>query len=197
MTVRGEEKPMKRRWRAGLSLLVLVLLAGCAPAPPPRPPAPTSPPGTPTAQPLVLRSSAFAHEGEIPERYGFFRENVSPPLRWENLPAGTRSLALLMDDLDYPFSHWVVYNIPPEATGLDEGQVPAGALQGRNTAGTVGYVGPYPPAGQVHRYAFTLYALDISLGLPAGASRQEVVAALQGHILARAELVGRYRGVER
>lgn len=182
--------PMKSVWEL---CLLLVLLAGCTVTPP----SPTAMPQVPPAQPLVLRSSAFAHEGEIPERYGFFRENVSPPLRWENVPAGTQSLVLLMDDLDYPFSHWVVYNIPPGAAGLDEGQVPAGALQGRNTAGTQGYVGPYPPAGQVHRYAFTLYALDTTLQLPAGAAREEVVAALQGHILATAELIGRYRGVER
>lgn len=187
---------MRRKWGAGLAALLLAFLAGCAPAIQPTatpPPSPEMPPG----QSLVLLSRAFAHEGEIPERYGFFRENVSPPLRWENVPAGTQSLVLLMDDLDYPFSHWVVYNIPPEATGLDEGQVPAGALQGRNTAGTLGYAGPYPPVGQVHRYAFTLYALDTALQLPAGAAREEVVAALQGHVLAKAELIGRYRGVER
>ncbi|MGB9724617.1 MAG: YbhB/YbcL family Raf kinase inhibitor-like protein [Chloroflexia bacterium] len=184
---------MTRVWELGL---LLVLLAGCAVAPP-SPTATPPPPQVPPAEPLVLLSTAFAHEGEIPERYGFFRENVSPPLRWEHVPAGTRSLVLLMDDLDYPFSHWVVYNIPPDTAGLDEGQVPAEALQGRNTAGTLGYVGPYPPAGQVHRYAFTLYALDTALELPAGATRPEVVAAIQNHILASAELVGRYRGVER
>ncbi len=183
---------MKRMWEA---FLLLVFLAGCAPAPQPTAVPPSL--ATPPAQPLVLQSSAFAHEGEIPERYGFFRENVSPPLRWENVPAGTQSLVLLVDDLNYPFSHWVVYNIPPEVAGLAEGQVPVGALQGRNTAGTLGYVGPYPPAGQVHRYAFTLYALDISLQLPAGAAREEVVAALQGHVLAAGELIGHYRGVER
>ncbi len=187
---------MRKQGGAGRVVLLLALLVGCAPALPPTTALP-SPPATPPAQPLLLRSSAFVHAGEIPERYGFFRENVSPPLRWENVPAGTQSLVLLMDDLDYPFSHWVVYNIPPEAAGLDEGQVPAGALQGRNTAGTPGYIGPYPPAGQVHRYAFTLYALDIILQLPAGAAREEVVAAFQGHVLATGELVGLYRGVER
>lgn len=183
---------MKQGWRIGAVVWLLALLAGCTVTPP----SPTAM-QVPPARSLVLQSSAFAHEGEIPERYGFFRENVSPPLRWENVPAGTQSLVLLMDDLDYPFSHWVVYNIPPEAAGLEEGQVAAGALQGRNTAGTLGYAGPYPPAGQVHRYAFTLYALDTVLQLPAGAAREEVVSALQGHILATAELIGRYRGVER
>lgn len=184
---------MKRVWK--LSLL-LVLLAACAPAPQPTPVSPLPPVASPS-RPLVLLSSAFVHEGEIPERYGFFRENVSPPLRWENVPAEARSLVLLMDDLDYPFSHWVVYNILPEAAGLAEGQVPAEALQGRNTAGTLGYVGPYPPAGQIHRYAFTLYALDAPLNLPAGATREQVMGAMQGHVLATAELVGRYRGVQK
>ena len=164
---------------------------------------------TPTATSMptmVLTSPAFEPGGEIPERYGFFRENVSPELSWQNVPAGTQSLALFLEDRDVdlgggaPFVHWVIYNIPPTATGLPEGvpqdpTLPDGSRQGRNTTGGIGYIGPYPPLGETHHYTFALYALDTSLNLAPGATRDEVLQAMGGHILAQAELAGTYRGV--
>lgn len=173
------------------------------PTPTPTPtatPMPTSTP-TPTPLPLVLTCSAFETRDTIPERFGFFRENVSPELVWVNVPAGTRSLVLLMEDRDVAFVHWLVYNIPPDVSGLSEGiiqqpQLDDGTLQGLNDNAEIGYVGPFPPPGKTHRYAFVLYALDAPLGLGPGALWEQVRAAMEGHILATAELVGTYTGVE-
>jgi len=166
-------------------------------------PTPTSTPTpTPTPLPLVISSSAFEPGGDIPERFGFFRENVSPELTWNHVPQGTRSLALLMEDRNFPFTHWVVYDIPPDAAGLPEGvlqqpQLPeGGGLQGLNTNAEIGYIGPYPPRGEEHRYAFTLYALDAPPGLEPGATREQVLAAMEGHILTTSEVTGTYLGVE-
>lgn len=209
---------------AVLSLIVVTYLAGCAPSvplptatpfpptPTPVPPTPTptptptatptaTPTPTPTPLPLVLTSSAFVAGDVIPERFGFFRENVSPELAWVNVPQGTRSLALVMEDRDLSFTHWLVYNIPPDVTGLPEGVIQQprledGTLQGLNDNAEIGYVGPYPPPGARHRYAFVLYALDTLLDLGPGAVREQVLAAMEGHVLATAELVGTYLGVE-
>lgn len=167
----------------------LLVLAACGPA--------TALPTVPAGPPIVLTSSAFAAGGPIPERHGFYRENVSPPLSWSGEPAGTQTLVLLVEDLDYPFSHWVLYDIPAGTTALEEGHVPAGARQGKNTSGTSGYAGPYPPVGVRHRYAFILYALDAPLRLAEGATREEVLQAMAGHVLARGELIGTYVGVGR
>ncbi len=181
------------------------------PAPPTSTPSTTPTPVTPTATPtssptatpiptpppLVITSQAFAANADIPERYGFYRENVSPDLAWEGVPEGAKSLVLLMDDLNYPFSHWVVFNIPPDADGFPEGAVIEGVVQGKNSNETNDYAGPYPPVGERHRYAFQLYALDKTLGLSSAATRKEVIAAMKGHILAQGELVGKYLGVNR
>jgi Raf kinase inhibitor-like YbhB/YbcL family protein len=106
-----------------------------------------------------------------------------------------------MEDRDVPFSHWLVYNIPPEVSSLPEGiiqqpQLENGALQGLNDNAEIGYIGPFPPPGETHRYAFILCALDAPLTLGPGAVREQVLAAMEGHILATAELVGTYTGVE-
>ena len=159
-----------------------------------------TPTPTPTPLPLLITSSAFEPGGEIPERHGFFRANVSPELTWANVPEGTRSLALLMEDRDFPFTHWVVYDVPPEATSLPEGvlqqpQLPEGGSQGLNSNAEIGYIGPYPPPGETHRYAFVLYALDAPLGMEPASTREQVLAAMEGHILATCELVGTYVGV--
>jgi Raf kinase inhibitor-like YbhB/YbcL family protein len=161
-------------------------------------PTPTSTP-TPTPLPLILSSSAFEPEGAIPQRFGFFRENTSPALSWQNTPAGTQSLALTLDDLDDPFTHWVVYNIPPTVTSLAEGiiaqpQLEDGTTQGINSNEMLGYIGPFPPAGEKHRYAFVLYALDAPLPLRPGAKRGQVAPAMEGHVLATSELIGTYVG---
>jgi Raf kinase inhibitor-like YbhB/YbcL family protein len=150
--------------------------------------------------PLALSSSAFEPGGEIPERYGYFRENTSPELAWENVPEGTRSLVLILEDRDFPFTHWVIYNIPSDAAGLPEGVMPQpqledGTLQGLNSNEMLGYIGPYPPPGEWHRYAFVLYALDAPLDLGPSAKREQVLAAMEGHTLAASELIGTYVGV--
>jgi Raf kinase inhibitor-like YbhB/YbcL family protein len=105
-----------------------------------------------------------------------------------------------MDDIDISFSHWVVYNIPPTATILTEGiigqpRLPDGTLQGINDNEILGYTGPFPPIGETHRYAFVLYALDVPLDVEPGARRRRVVAAMEGHVLGKSELVGTYVGI--
>ena len=209
-----------------LALIVALLSAACTPTatptpsplpptstpvpPTPTPPPPTSPPTptptptpsptpTPTPLPLIISSTAFAPGGEIPERHGFFRENTSPELTWENVPQGTVSLVLLVDDVDV-FIHWVVYSMPPDAGGLPEGvigqpQLPDGTLQGLNANEVIGYIGPFPPPGETHRYAFVLYAVDAPLGLEPGATRGQVLRAMEGHVLAESELTGTFTGI--
>ena len=151
-------------------------------------------------QTLRLTSAEFKDGDPIPAIYTCDGANVSPPLAWSGVPAGTRSFALIVDDPDAPrgtYTHWVLFDLPAQATGLPEG-VPAeptpssGGRQGTNSANKVGYTGPCPPSG-THRYVFTLYALDAMLDLPAGATKQEVLDAMQGHILAEGSLMGRYQ----
>ena len=180
---------MARRWL--WMALLLPTLAACARG------------GGEPAATLTLTSPAFEPGGPIPERHGFFRENVSPPLAWSGAPAGTKSFALTLVDPDARgFVHWVIYNIPGDVAGLPEGVPPReeladGSRQGVTTPGRIGYVGPYPPVGTTHRYVFTLYALDALLDLPPGADRATLERAMEGHILATGELVGTYTGVKR
>jgi len=149
---------------------------------------------------LKMTSRAFQHESVIPDKHSKDGGNISPPLAWTNVPDATRSLALIMDDPDAPsgvFVHWLVYGIPPAGTELDEhlpatAKLPNGVRQGRNGFGELGYGGPQPPSG-THRYFFHLYALDTDLALQAGASREELDQALQGHILEETQLMGRYQ----
>lgn len=155
-------------------------------------------PASPTAPPssgLRVWSPAFDYGARIPVQYTCDGPDRIPPLRWEGLPAGTKSLVLIMDDPDAPMGtwvHWVVFDIPPETQGIEEGQAPPGR-SGRNSWGRTGYGGPCPPRGKPHRYFFRLYALDVpTLGLPEGASREQVDRAMQGHILAQAEWMGTY-----
>ncbi len=141
-----------------------------------------------------LESSAFDNARAIPSRQSCEGEDVSPPLRWMNVPEGTRSLALVVDDPDAPggvFTHWLAWGLDPAAGGLGEGE-PAPA-EGRNDFGTTGYRGPCPPPGHGrHRYVFRLYALDVDLELGAGAAKAELEQAIEGHVLTTAELVGTY-----
>lgn len=146
-----------------------------------------------------LRSSAFEHNARIPEKYTCDGEDVSPPLSWDVPPDGTESFALIVDDPDAPVGtwvHWVLFDLPGSARTLPEG-VPArerlddGSRHGRNSWGRLGYGGPCPPGG-VHRYFFKLYALDTALGLAPGATKEQVVRAIEGHVLAEAILMGRY-----
>ncbi len=144
---------------------------------------------------FTLTSPAFADGADIPVRHTCDGEGLSPRLTWTGTPGATRSLALIMDDPDAPggtFTHWVVYDLPPDVTELGEGSTIAG--QGRNSFGHRGYGGPCPPDGDPpHRYRFTLYALDVpSLALqnPIG---EELTAAVETHVVGTARLVGRYQ----
>src|SRR5438094_9797831 len=143
---------------------------------------------------MKLTSRAFGHNEKIPVRYSRRGDNVSPPLAWTQVPAGAKSLALIVDDPDAPsgvFVHWLVYGIPPGTTQFDEGSIPKSLHQGRNGFGDIGYGGPQPPS-RTHRYFFHLYALDREIELPPGASRQELEVAMRGHILEEAQLMGQY-----
>jgi Raf kinase inhibitor-like YbhB/YbcL family protein len=149
---------------------------------------------------LDVTSSAFEEGGAIPARYTCDGLDVSPPLSWGSVPDGTRSLALIADDPDAPgrtFVHWVIYNLPPDTQRLPEDvpnrqTLPGGAAQGVNGVGGAGYTGPCPPSG-THRYFFKLYALDTELDLGGGATKEDLVGAMEGHILAEGRLMGTYR----
>ena len=144
---------------------------------------------------MTLTSTAFAHNQTIPSRFTCDGANVSPPLALGHVPAPAKSLVLIVDDPDAPsgdWVHWVLYNIDPTTTAIDEGGVPHGAVGGTNDFMKTSFGGPCPPSG-THRYFFKLYALDEKLPLGGGARKQEVVAAMKGHIIATAELVGLYR----
>ena len=148
---------------------------------------------------LKLESSAFSSNGMIPAQYTCDGADISPALHWDNPPAGTRSLALVVDDPDAPlrtFTHWLLYDLPAETRQLPEGLpqqplLPDGGTQGKSDFGRHGYGGPCPPGG-THRYFFRLFALDTRLDLPSEATKQELITAMEDHILATGELVGRY-----
>src|SRR5437763_1867599 len=150
---------------------------------------------------MTIRSDAFAGGRAIPRRYGEDGEDLSPPLTWSGLPEGTRELALIVEDPDAPRSepwvHWVLYKIPADVRTLAEGvppsptlNTPLGALQGKNSWGTDGYRGPAPPSEHgTHHYHFRLLALDVPLHAAQGLEKEGLLGALQGHVLAQAELV--------
>ncbi|MHB1415682.1 MAG: YbhB/YbcL family Raf kinase inhibitor-like protein [Chloroflexota bacterium] len=150
---------------------------------------------------IELSSPAFANSSPIPRKYTCEGENISPPLAWKNLPEGTRSIALIVEDPDAPSgirTHWVVFDLPASATGLPEGTLPAattpqGGRQGINTNKHTGYSGPCPPAGGPHRYFFRISALDCDLTLEPGSTKEAVLSAMRGHILAEGELMGTYK----
>lgn len=151
---------------------------------------------------FTLTSPAFPPGGEIPVRHTCEGADLSPPLQWSGLPAGTRSLALIVADPDAPdpaaprmtWVHWVLYNLPPQAGGLPEGvrELPPGTREGLNDWQRSGYGGPCPPIGR-HRYFHWLYALDTTLPDLGRPTRAELERAMQGHVLARAELIGTYQ----
>ena len=143
---------------------------------------------------IEVSSPAFEAGATIPKRYTGEGQDVSPPLRWSRLPEGTRELAIICDDPDAPgqkpFVHWVLYKIPADRRELPEGSTEA-ALEGRNDFGGTGYGGCMPPRGHgVHHYHFKVYALDTELDAPAGLSKDELLSAMEGHILDAGELVG-------
>ena len=157
---------------------------------------------------MRLTSSAFSHEGEIPSRYTCDGADVSPELRWSDLPSGTQSLALIVDDPDAPdpaapkmvYVHWVLYDIPPSADGLPASvaprALPKGTREGLNDWKRTGYGGPCPPIGR-HRYYHKLYALGTVLGDLGTPTKEKVEQAMKGHILGEAVLMGTYERKKR
>ena len=156
---------------------------------------------------MIITSKAFADGEEIPVQYTADGRDISPPLSWEDVPEGARSLVLIVDDPDAPdpaaprmtWVHWVLFNVPPDSAGLPEGvtsgKLPAGTQEGVNDWKRTGYGGPAPPIGR-HRYIHKLYALDITLEGLGTPTKAKTVDAMQGHILAEARLIGTYERPE-
>ncbi len=143
---------------------------------------------------LKISSLAFQHKGHIPSKYTCDGTDINPPLLVENVPAGAKSLAMIVDDPDAPrgtWVHWVVWNIAPDTRQINEHSVPSGATEGINDFRKRSYGGPCPPSG-THRYFFKLYALDESLRLDPGTDKVGLEKAMHGHILGQAELIGLY-----
>ena len=143
---------------------------------------------------IKIASTAFAEGEMIPKKYTCDGDDISPPLQISDVPENTKSLALIMDDPDAPvgvWDHWIVFNIPASISQISEGEEPQGT-PGKNSWGRTGYGGPCPPSG-THRYFFKLYALDTMLDLEPGASKKKVLKAMEGHILAQGELMGKYK----
>lgn len=154
---------------------------------------------------LTVTSQAVPANGSIPLKHSDYGEKVSPDLSWSGVPAAARSLVVLMEDPDArepkPFVHWVLYNLPPSSRSLPE-SIPGnprlpefgGALQGRNSRGTIGYFGPRPPHGDPqHHYHVQIFASDVPLILDPGATAAAVLAALEGHVVAKGQLVGLFK----
>ena len=142
---------------------------------------------------MKITSSAFQEGGNIPSKFTCDGSDTSPPLQITGVPSEAKSLVLIADDPDAPsglFTHWLVWNIPPQTNSISEGSAPKG-VHGTNDFGKPGYKGPCPPPG-THRYSFKVFALDRKLDLRAGAKRSQVDAAMKGHVIAQGELVGRY-----
>jgi Raf kinase inhibitor-like YbhB/YbcL family protein len=146
---------------------------------------------------MKISSGAFRDHEAIPRKYTCEGEDVSPPLRIESTPGGTKALALIVDDPDAPggiFDHWLVWNLDPLTTELAEGAIGddlGGALEGKNSFGGIGYRGPCPPSG-THRYRFQAYALKKKLDLPEGATREQLESAMEGQTLEHVSCVGTY-----
>ncbi len=148
---------------------------------------------------IQISSSAFTNDGFIPQKYTCDGENISPPLSWKNIPQDAKSIAIINDDPDAPMGtwvHWIIYNIPPNSNGLPENikgldKLPDGTMQGKNSWGKIGYGGPCPPSG-VHRYFFKIYALDKVLDLKPGATKEELLKEMKGHILSEGQFYAKY-----
>lgn len=146
---------------------------------------------------MKITSPAFENNGLIPKKYSAYGENINPPLDISDIPEEAESLVLIMDDPDAPadegvktWDHWVVFNISPDVTTIDENWDVSGVM-GQGTKGEMQYTGPKPPDKE-HRYFFQVYALDTELALPPGATKGEVLEAMSGHIIEQAELIGRF-----
>jgi Raf kinase inhibitor-like YbhB/YbcL family protein len=150
---------------------------------------------------FAITSNSFSDGETIPEKFTCDGENVSPQLSWSHAPTNTKSFALIVEDPDAPagtWTHWVLFNIPASERSLTEGtpqtgELPGGEEQGKNDFGKTGYGGPCPPPGNPHRYFFKLYALSSTLNLAPGGSKQDLLHAMEGYILAQTEIVGIYK----
>ena len=144
---------------------------------------------------MTIESTAFKNEEEIPSKYTCDGEAINPPLTIKNVPENAKSLTLIVDDPDAPsgtWDHWILWNIPKEVMQIAEGSTPMGAVVGKNSSGENSYGPPCPPSG-AHRYYFRLYALDTPLNLSSNSNSDDLRGAMEGHILAEAELMGRYQ----
>ena len=149
---------------------------------------------------IKIKSTAFEEGGMIPKQYTCDGTDISPPLAWSSVPNGTKSIALICDDPDAPMGtwvHWVLFNLPADMKELPEGVPPQktlenGSIQGMNDFRKIGYGGPCPPSG-THRYYFKLYALDTEMNLEPGITKRELLKAMEGHILAEGQLMGKYK----
>jgi len=149
---------------------------------------------------IQVLSSAFKEGGMIPQQYACDGEDTSPPLSWESVPEGTRSIAVIADDPDAPggtFVHWVLYDLPANVRELPESlpkeeTPPSGGTQGKNSFGKIGYGGPCPPSG-THRYFFKVYALNARTNLAPGKSKEDLLETMEGHVLAQGQIMGRYK----
>ena len=153
----------------------------------------------PKGSAMKIETSDFSQGQPIPQQFTCDGQDRSPALQWSGAPQKIKTFALIVDDPDAPagtWVHWVIFNLPASASSLPEGvpqsDTAAGGTQGRNDFGKIGYNGPCPPPGKPHRYFFKLYALDTTLGLNVGAKKADVERAMQGHIVAQAELMGTY-----
>jgi Raf kinase inhibitor-like YbhB/YbcL family protein len=184
--------------------ILIILMTACAPAsitpasPEPvatsQPTISTEPPATEASMSLELTSDAFVNGQSIPAKYACTGRNISPALAWGEPPTGTQSFALLMEDPDAPggtWVHWVLFNIPADVRSLQENMDTSAMSAGKNSWGDLSYGGPCPPSG-THRYFFKLYALDSTLSLSPGATKEQVLEAIEGHILAQTELMGTF-----
>jgi len=151
-------------------------------------------PATEATMSLTLTSDAFANGQSIPAKYSCVGKNISPALSWNESPVGTKSFALIVDDPDAPMGtwvHWVLFNIPASTQSLQENADSSAMTAGKNSSGNTRYDGPCPPSG-THRYFFKLYALDSTLSLSPGATKEQVLKEMEGHILAQGELMGTF-----
>jgi Raf kinase inhibitor-like YbhB/YbcL family protein len=151
-------------------------------------------------EPLRIQGVSFEDGRAIPRQFTCDGAGESPALRWKNVPPATRSFALVMHDPDAPidFTHWLVYDMPANASGLAQGAsghsaMPQGSAEGSNSFGRRGYGGPCPPPGKPHRYVFRLYALDVRLNREPGLTREQLEGAIRQHILAESQVIGTYR----
>lgn len=147
---------------------------------------------------MKISSPAFAKNQDIPNTFSAYFDNSSPPLDIDDVPTTSQSLVLIMEDPDaptlQPWQHWLVWNISPKVKHIKENSLPPESVEGLNDSGQLGYFGPKPPSG-IHRYVFSIFALDCNLTLKSGSTRQQLNLAIKGHIVDQATLIGRFKAI--